>query len=106
MRMLLRSADHLISELIRASSEIDGLTKFERGRLLRRAASAIKARRDEFGHSAASIDSDAPVDIVFDLESMASLVDIFPAAKVSSLMLEAVDCIRPARPTDDDSLRI
>lgn len=105
MRMMLRSADHLISELIRASSEIDGLTKFERGWLLRRAATAIKARRDQFGHSAASIGSDEPVDIVFDLESMASLVDIFPAAKVSSLMLEAVDCIKPGQATDDSSAR-
>ncbi|WP_421917201.1 hypothetical protein [Mesorhizobium sp.] len=104
--MWLRSTDHLISELTRASGEIDGLTKFERGRLLRRAASAIRARREVLGRSAASLDSDPPVDIVFDLEAMASLVDIFPAAKVSSLMLEAVDCIKPVQATDDASPRI
>lgn len=79
-----------ISELVRGASEIDKLNRFERGWLLRRAASTIKACREHFGEPAGLGSSD----IVFELEAMASIVEIFPAAAVSSLILEAADWIR------------
>lgn len=92
-----RSVDLLVSELIRAANEVERLTKFERTRLLRRAASTIKAHRDEIDYSETPANDMGPGDIVFDLESMASIVEIFPSTKVSAAMLEAVECIKAAR---------
>lgn len=70
------------------------MTTLERARLLRRAASMIKAYRDEIDHPETPADDTGPGDIVFDLESIAGIVEIIPAAKVSAAMLEAIECIK------------
>ncbi|MER8974094.1 MULTISPECIES: hypothetical protein [unclassified Mesorhizobium] len=62
--------------------------------MLRRAAATIKAYRDDIGYSGTRANDTGSDDVVFDLESIGSIVEIFPAARVSAAMLEAVECIK------------
>jgi hypothetical protein len=82
--------------LLRAANEVDRLTKTERARLLRRAAATIKAYRDEIDYSETPANDTGPGDIVFDLNSMASIVEIFPSAKVSAATLRAIEVVKAA----------
>lgn len=95
--MEFRPVDHFISELLRAANEVDRLTVLERARLLRLAASTIKAYRDQIDHSGTPANDTGPGDVVFDLESVAGIVEIFPADKISAAILEAVECIKAGR---------
>ncbi|MER9567181.1 hypothetical protein, partial [Mesorhizobium sp. M0571] len=53
--------------------------------------------RDDIGYSGTPANDTGSEDVVFDLESMGSIVEIFPAARVSAAMLEAVECIKAGR---------
>lgn len=86
-----------ISELIRAANETDRLTEQEQARLLQRAASTIRDYRDLIAYSETPANDAGQGDIVFELNSMASAIDLFPAEKVQAMLLEAVEVIKVCR---------
>ncbi|MER8886005.1 hypothetical protein [Mesorhizobium sp. M0816] len=62
-------------------NEVDRLTMPERAGLLRRAAATIKSYCDDIGYSGTPANDTGSDDVVFDLESIGSIVEIFPALK-------------------------
>lgn len=84
-----------ISELIRAANETDRLTEQEKARLLQRAASTISHYRELINYSPANDAGQG--DIVFELNSMASAIGLFPADRVSAMLTEAVEVIKACR---------
>lgn len=86
-----------ISELIRAANETERLTEQEKARLLQRAASTIGDYRKLIGNSEQPANQAGQSDIVFELNAMASAVDLFPAEKVSAMLTEAVEVIKACK---------
>jgi hypothetical protein len=90
-------AGAFISELIRAANETDRLTEQEKARLLQRAASTIRHYRELIDYSETPANDAGQGDIVFELNSMASAIDLFPADRVSAMLLEAVEVIKACK---------
>ena len=81
-----------IVELVRAANEVDRLTENETSRLLQRAAATIRDYRELIDDPVAPNGSDN--DIVFELNSMASAVDLFPKEAISAMILEAAEIMK------------
>lgn len=90
-------AAEFISELIRAANETDRLTEQEQARLLQRAASTIRDYRELIDYSETPANDTGQGDIVFELNSMASAIDLFPADRVQAILLEAVEVIKACK---------
>ncbi|MCX8572984.1 hypothetical protein [Aminobacter sp. MET-1] len=101
---------NFISDLLRAANEISKLTRPEMARLLLRAANTIRDYREQIALSGGATHDLSQDDIVFELNAMASAIDIFPAEKVSAMLLEAVQVMKACKadlaqkrgPTEDD----
>lgn len=104
--MILNPVAPFISDLIQAANNIDQLRGFERARLLRRAALTIVDYRDQIDFSETPANDTGPGDIVFDLNSMASLIEAFPAKEIAAMMLKAVEVIKAARVLLDEKRKI
>lgn len=81
-----------IVELVRAANEVDRLTENETSRLLQRAAATIRDYREIIDDPAAANGFDN--DIVFELNSMASAIDLFPKETISAMILEAAEIMK------------
>ena len=90
----MESVAAFISELIRAANETDRLTEQEKARLLRRAAATIRGYRELVAYSETPANDGVQGDIVFELNSMASAVDLFPSERISAMLSEAVETIK------------
>lgn len=90
-------ATALTSELIRAANETDRLTEQDKARLLQRAASTIRNYREIIAYSETPANDTGQGDIVFELNAMASAIDLFPAEKVQAMLLEAVEVIKACK---------
>lgn len=93
----MESVAAFISELIRAANETDRLTEQEKARLLQRAASTIRDYRELIDYSETPANDRGQGDIVFELNAMASAIDLFPADRVSAMLIEAVEVIKACR---------
>lgn len=85
---------NFISELIRTANEIPKLTRPEMARLLQRAANTIRDYREQIASSGSLAHDTEQDDIVFDLNAMASAIDLFPADKVSAMLLRSVEVMK------------
>ena len=95
--MMSDSVSFLISELIRAANETSKLTPTGTTRLLLRAAATIRDYREQIAYSESPANVPGQGDIVFDLTTMASAVELFPAATVSAMLLEAAEVIKACK---------
>jgi hypothetical protein len=95
-----------ISELARAANEIAKLTPTETTRLMQRAAASIRDYRDEIAFSGTPANDTGQGDIVFELNAMASAVDLFSPDKVSAMLLEAGAVIKACKILLDEKRRI
>lgn len=86
-----------ISELIRAANETQRLSRFERGRLMERAAATIRDNREQIAYSDAPANDTGPGHIASDLASLGRTPEVFSAAEVSVKLLEAVEAIKTLR---------
>ena len=102
----MESVAAFISELIRTANETDRLTDQEKARLLQRAASTISGYRELVAYSETSANDGVQGDIVFELNSMASAVDLFPSERISAMLIEAVEVIKACQILLEEKRRI
>ena len=76
--------------MIRAANETDSLTEQEKARLLYRAAETIRGYRELVAYSETPANDVGQGDIVFELNAMASAVDLFPPERISAALLKSV----------------
>lgn len=96
---------NFISELIRTANEISKLTRPEMARLLQRAANTIRDYREQIASSGSLTHDAGQDDIVFELNAMASAIDLFPADKVSAMLLRSVEVMKACRAQIEDERR-
>ncbi|WP_018428250.1 hypothetical protein [Hoeflea sp. 108] len=96
---------YFISELIRTANEISKLTRPEMARMLQRAANTIRDYREQIAFSGGPAHDLTQDDIVFELNAMASAIDLFPAEKVSAMLLEAVEVMKACKAQIEEKRR-
>lgn len=100
------STQLFISELIRAAAKVEKLTKQERARLLRRAASTICDLRDEINYSEMPANNNGAGDMIHDLKQTAQSIEDFSAKDIGQQMLSAVGTINAALMLLDEKRKI
>jgi hypothetical protein len=91
-----------IFELFRAANEVGRLDNFQRRRLLDRAVSTIREGRDEVGIPP----SNAALDAVIDLQTMAASIDRRSDDDVRAALLDAADMIRDLKILKDSKVEL
>jgi hypothetical protein len=78
-----------VSELVRATNNVDGLSRPEQVRLLRRAAATIRELRGQTG-----AEPPAEGDMVADLTAMADTIDLHGPKEVAAILQDAAAAIK------------
>jgi hypothetical protein len=91
-----------ILELFRAANEVGRLDSFQRRRLLNRAVATIREGRDEVGIPP----SNAALDAVIDLQTMAASIDRRSDDDVRAALLDAADMIRDLKILKDSKVEL